>query len=127
MAALVDCLVAALESIAVELTSARHDSTPQRRAVISARRELQERASLKWADLDAIPDALRARRADDTTARPAAEMAFLALSTSDERWAATADRRPLNAETRVALRDLQARTTTAGTGTDVRARPTTPP
>ena len=47
-----------------------NDVAPQRRAAIAANSELQERELLKRARLaSAIADALRARRADDTTAR----------------------------------------------------------
>jgi hypothetical protein len=45
-----------------------NDVAPQRRAAIAANSELQERELLKRARLaSAIADALRARRADDTT------------------------------------------------------------
>lgn len=69
----------------------------------------------------AIADALRARRADDTTARLAAEMGVLAFSTAYARWAAPDNRQPFNQIARAALRDLQARATTLGTNTDIRA------
>jgi hypothetical protein len=65
----VDCLAAAPESVTVVFTSERHDVAPQRRAAIAANSRLQERGLLKRARLaSAIADALRARRADDTTA-----------------------------------------------------------
>jgi hypothetical protein len=65
----VDCLAATLESVTVVFTPERHDVAPQRRAAIAANSELQERELLKRARLaSAIADALRARRADDTTA-----------------------------------------------------------
>jgi AcrR family transcriptional regulator len=118
----VDCLAAALESVAVVFTPERHDVAPQRRAAIAANSELQERELLKRARLaSAIADALRARRADDTTARLAAEMGVLAFSTAYARWAAPDNRQPFNEIARAALRDLQARATTLGTATDVRA------
>jgi AcrR family transcriptional regulator len=117
----VECLAAALESVTVVFTPERHDVAPQRRAAIAANSELQERELLKRARLAAaIADALRARRADDTTAQLAAEMGVLAFSTAYARWAAPDNRQPFNEIARAALRDLQARATTLGTNTDVR-------
>ena len=118
----VDCLAAALESVSVVFTPERHDVAPQRRAAIAANSERQERELLKRARLaSAIADALRAREADDTTARLAAEMGVLAFSTAYARWAAPDNRQPFNEIAGAALRDLQARATTLGTNTDVRA------
>ena len=117
------CLAAALESAAaVAFTPDRHDLAPQRRAVIAANSELQERQLLKRARLaSAMADALRVRGADDTTARLAAEMGVLAFSTAYARWAAPDNRQPFTEIAHAALRDLQARATTLGTDTDVRA------
>jgi AcrR family transcriptional regulator len=117
----VDCVAAALESVTVVFTPERHDVAPQRRAAIAANSDLQERELLKRARLaSAIADALRAREADDTTARLAAEMGVLAFSTAYARWAAPDNRQPFNEIAHAALRDLQARATTLGTNTDVR-------
>ena len=116
------CLAAALESAAAAFTPDRHDLAPQRRAVIAANSELQERQLLKRARLaSAMADALRVRGADDTTARLAAEMGVLAFSTAYARWAAPDNRQPFTEIAHAALRDLQARATTLGTDTDVRA------
>jgi AcrR family transcriptional regulator len=116
------CLAAALESAAVAFTPDRHDLAPQRRAVIAVNSELQERELLKRARLaSAVADALRVRGADDTTARLAAEIGVLAFSTAYARWAAPDNRRPFTQIAHAALRDLQARATTLGTDTDVRA------
>ena len=118
----VGCLAAALESAAAAFTPDRHDLAPQRRAVIAANSELQERELLKRARLaSAMAEALRVRGADDTTARLAAEMGVLAFSTAYARWAAPDNRRPFTQIAHAALRDLQARATTLGTDTDVRA------
>ena len=74
-ASIADCLAAALESAAVAFTPDRHDLAPQRRAVIAANSELQERELLKRARLGSvIADALRARGADTTTASLAAQI-----------------------------------------------------
>ena len=116
------CLAAALESAAAAFTPDRHDLAPQRRAVIAANSELQERELLKRARLaSAMAEALRVRGADDTTARLAAEMGVLAFSTAYARWAAPDNRRPFTQIAHAALRDLQARATTLGTDSDVRA------
>jgi AcrR family transcriptional regulator len=116
------CLAAALESSSPAFTPDRHDLAPQRRAVIAANSDLQERELLKRARLaSAMADALRARGADDTTARLAAEMGVLAFSTAYARWAAPENRRPFIEIAHAALRDLQARATTLGADTDVRA------
>jgi AcrR family transcriptional regulator len=112
----VDCLAAALESATAAFTPERHDLAPQRRAVIAANSELQERELLKRARFAAaIAEALRLRGADDTTARLAAEMGALAFSTAYARWAAPENRQPFIEIARAALRDLQARATTLGT------------
>ena len=109
------CLAAALESAAAAFTPDRHDLAPQRRAVIAANSELQERELLKRARLSAaMADALRARGADDTTARLAAEVGVLAFSTAYARWAAPANQQPFTEIAHAALRDLQARATTLG-------------
>ena len=55
------CLAAALEAAAVAFTPERHDLAPQRRAVIAANSELQERELLKRARLaSAMTESLRA-------------------------------------------------------------------
>jgi hypothetical protein len=68
-------------------------------------------------DLAAGP--LRLRAADDTAARLAAEMGVLAFSTAYARWAAPDNQQPFTEIARAALRDLQDRAGTLGTGTNV--------
>jgi AcrR family transcriptional regulator len=117
-ATIIDCLAAALEAASAAFTPDRHDLAPQRRAVISANSELQERELLKRAHFAAaMADALRARGADDVAARLAAEMGVLAFSTAYARWAAPENRQPFTELARAALRDLQARAATLGAGT----------
>jgi AcrR family transcriptional regulator len=112
----VDCLAAALESAAAAFTADRHDLAPQRRMVIAANSDLQERELLKRHRLaSAVADALRARGTDDTTAGLAAEMGVLAFSTAYARWAAPENRQPFTGIARAALHDLQARAATLGT------------
>jgi len=109
------CLAAALEAAAAAFTPDRHALAPQRRAVIAAHSELQERELLKRARLaSAMAEALRGRGADDTTARLAADMGVLAFSTAYARWAAPENRQPFAEIARAALRDLQARAAALG-------------
>jgi AcrR family transcriptional regulator len=116
----IDCLAAALETAAVAFTPDRHDLAPQRRAVIAANSELQERELLKRACFaSAMAGALRLRAADDTTARLAAEMGVLAFSTAYARWAAPDNQQPFTEIARAALRDLQDRARTLGAGTNL--------
>ena len=111
----VDCLAAALESAAVAFTPDRHDLAPQRRAVIAANSELQERELLKRARFaSAMADALRARGAGDVSARLAAEVGVLAFSTAYARWAAPENQQPFTEIAHAALHDLQACATTLG-------------
>ncbi|MDH6130184.1 helix-turn-helix domain-containing protein [Kitasatospora sp. GP82] len=116
------CLAAALESAAPAFTPERHDLALQRRAIIAATSELRERELLKRAGLSsAIADALRARGADDTTARLAAELGVLAFSTAFAHWAAPKNRQPYTEIAHTALRDLQARAAALGSEADLRA------
>ena len=111
----VDCLAAALESAAVAFTWDRHDLAPQRRAVIAANSELQERQLLKRARFaGAMADALRERGAGDVAAGLAAEVGVLAFSTAYARWAAPENRQPFIEIAHAALRSLQACATTLG-------------
>jgi AcrR family transcriptional regulator len=117
-----ECLAAALDSAGAAFTPERHDLAPQRRAVVAANSELQERELLKRARLSsAMADALRARGTDDTIARLAAEVGVLAFSTAYARWAAPGNGRPFAEIARAALRDLQAGATALGAGADVSA------
>jgi AcrR family transcriptional regulator len=112
-ATIAGCLAAALEAAATAFTPDRHDLAPQRRAIIAARSELQERELLKRARLASVmADALRARGADETTARLAAEIGVLAFSTAYARWAAPENRQPFTEIAHASLHDLQARAAT---------------
>jgi AcrR family transcriptional regulator len=117
-----DCLAAALESVAAAFTPDRHDLARQRQAVIAAHSELQERELLKQARLGStMADALRARGSGDTTARLAAEMGVLALTTAFARWTEPDNRQPYTEIAHAVLRDLQASATTLGADAGVRA------
>jgi AcrR family transcriptional regulator len=121
-ATIADCLAAALESAAIAFTPDRHDLAPQRRAVIAANSELQERELLKRARLaSAMAEALRARGIDDVAAGLAAQVGVLAFSTAYARWAAPENRQSFIEIAHAALRDLQDRATTLAAGADARA------
>ena len=76
--------------------------------MVAANSELQERELLKRARLAAaMADALRARGADEVTARLAAEVGVLAFSTAYARWAAPENPLPFSEIARAALRELQ--------------------
>ena len=112
----VGCLAAALEAAAVAFTPARHDLAPQRRAVIAANSELQERELLKRARLATVmAEALRERGSDDVAARLAAEVGVLAFSTTYARWAAPDNLQTFTEIAHATLRDLRARAATLGT------------
>jgi AcrR family transcriptional regulator len=113
----VDCLGAALAAAAVAFTAERRDLAPQRRAVIAAHSELQERELLKRARLaGAMADALIARGTDEVSARLAAEVGVLAFGAAHARWAVPDNERSFTEIAHAALRDLQARASTLGAG-----------
>jgi len=110
-----ECLSAALEAVEVVFTPQRHEFALQRRAVIAAHSELQERELLKMARLGlAVAEALRARGADDITARLAAEVGMLAFSTAFARWAEPGNEEPFPPIAHAALRELQDRAAALG-------------
>jgi AcrR family transcriptional regulator len=109
------CLAAALEAAAAAFTAERHGLAPQRRAIIAANSDLQERELLKRARLGAaMAGAFRARGADDTTARLAAEIGTLAFSTAYARWAVPENQQSFADLAHAALRELQARAAILG-------------
>jgi AcrR family transcriptional regulator len=110
-----ECLSAALAAVEVVFTPQRHEFALQRRAVIAAHSELQERELLKMARLGlAVAEALRARGADDITARLAAEVGMLAFSTAFARWAEPGNEEPFPPIAHAALRELQDRAAALG-------------
>ena len=110
-----DCLAAALEAVEVVFTPQRHEFALQRRDVIAAHSELQERELLKMARLGlAVAGALRDRGADDVTARLAAEVGMLAFSTAFARWAVPGNEEPFPPIAHAALRELQDRAAALG-------------
>jgi AcrR family transcriptional regulator len=111
-AATIDCLAAALQAAAVVFTPERHEIAAQRRAVIAANTELQERELLKRARFAAaIATALRARGTEESTAGLAAQLGVLAFSGAFARWADPAGQQPFAEIADAVLRDLHARAT----------------
>jgi AcrR family transcriptional regulator len=109
-ATIVDCLAGALDVIAPVFTPERHELAQQRRTVIAANSELQERELLKRAHLAAaIAEAFRARGIDEIAARLAGEMGVLAFSTSFARWSAAGKPQAFARIARTTLHELQAR------------------
>ncbi|HEY2058448.1 TetR/AcrR family transcriptional regulator [Amycolatopsis sp. NBC_01480] len=89
-ATLTECLRAALTAAEVAMTPQRRAKALQRVQVVAANAEAQERGLLKYARISAsISDALRARGADDLTARLGAEVGMLAFRIALERWMAS--------------------------------------
>jgi uncharacterized protein (DUF2336 family) len=91
--------------------------TPQQRAkaaqrvlVVAANTEVQERGLLKHARLArSISAALRARGADELTARLGAEVGMLAFRIALERWMESDDDEPFARHAAAALSELQTR------------------
>ena len=105
-------VAAALDAVAIAFPPGRRDLGPQRRAVIAANAELQERDALKRAGFAAaMTEALQARGVPDPAAALAAELGVLAFSRAYARWADPASRQPFSELARQALQELQAAST----------------
>jgi AcrR family transcriptional regulator len=88
---------------------ARRELVADRRAVIAANPELQEREALKGLALTAaMTDALRRRGVPDLTACVAAQLGALALKIAYERWSDIANDDDFSELARKALSELQA-------------------
>lgn len=104
----IECVAAALQSAAVVFTAQAHQIAPQRRALISAHSELQERELLKRARLaQAVEDALRARGTDETAARLAAQIGMIAFNIAYERWSVQNKPKPFGPIADAALTELR--------------------
>jgi AcrR family transcriptional regulator len=103
----IECVAAALQSAAIVFTAEVHQIAPQRRAIISAHSELQERELLKRARLaGVVEDALRARGTDKTAARLAAQIGMIAFNIAYERWSAQSKPKPFGKIAQAALTEL---------------------
>ena len=110
VATLSECLHAALAATAAAMTTHQRAKAAQRRLVLAANTEVQERGLLKHARIArSVTAALRQRGNDELTARLAAEMVMLAFSVAFERWMRANDDEPFSPYAEKALSDLQTR------------------
>jgi AcrR family transcriptional regulator len=111
-ATLTECLQAALAAAAVAMTPQQRAKAAQRVLVAAANTEVQERALLKHARITrSVAAALRARGADELTARLGAEVGILAFRVAVERWLQADDDAPFALHAGAALQELGARAT----------------
>lgn len=109
-ATLTECLQAAFAAAEGALTPKQRAKAAQRVLVVAANREVQERGLLKHARIaGSIGTALRARGADELTARLGAEVGMLAFSIAVERWIGSDKDEPFSVHAASALSDLQVR------------------
>jgi AcrR family transcriptional regulator len=109
-ATLPECLRAAFAAAGTAMTPQQRARAAQRVLVVAANTEVQERGLLKHARIaGSISAALRARGADELTARLGAEVGMLAFSIAVERWLGSGDDEPFACQAAAALTDLQVR------------------
>ncbi|MEW1780034.1 TetR family transcriptional regulator [Streptomyces sp. NPDC086777] len=109
-ATLAQCLWAAFAATGPVMTPQRRAKAVQRRRVVAANSDLQERGLLKHARIAAsIGAALRERGTDELTARLGAEVAMLAFAVAVERWMKADGDEPFPPLAQAALSDLQVR------------------
>ncbi|MER5932394.1 TetR family transcriptional regulator [Streptomyces sp. NPDC002054] len=107
-AAPIDAVAAALEG-ACGLFTERREQARQRRAVIDANTELQEREMIKLASLaSALAEALRRRGVADPAATLAAEVGVAAFKVAFGRWISEPDHQDLARLVRESLEELRA-------------------
>lgn len=103
-----EAVAAALAAAAAAFPPGRRDLGLQRRAVIAANPELQEREALKRTGFAAaMTKALQERGVADPTASLAAELGVLAFKRAHARWADPTDQQPFDELGRQALEELQ--------------------
>ena len=109
-ASLAECLRVALVAADGALTGQQRAKAGQRRHVVAAHAEVQERGLLKYARIAAsVAAALRERGHDDMAARLGAEMTLLAFRAAFERWIVAAGDEPFSFFAEAVGNDLQAR------------------
>jgi len=109
-ATIVQCLQAALTAASEAMTPQRRATAQRRIRLVAANSELQERGQLKFARITgSVTDALRERRADELTARLAADLSLLAFRVAFERWVKAAEDEPFLPYAIEALNDLRER------------------
>jgi AcrR family transcriptional regulator len=107
-----EAVAAALSAAATAFPPDRRDLGPQRRAVIAANPELQERDALKRAGFAAaMTKALQARGVPDPAASLAAELGVLAFRRAHARWADPANQQPFSELAHQELQELKAAST----------------
>ena len=112
-----ECLHAALVAAGAAMTPQQRAKAAQRVLVVAANTEVQERGLLKHARIaGSISGALRARGADELTARLGAEVGMLAFTIALGRWIQADNDEPFPVLAASALSDLQARVAELGTG-----------
>ncbi len=105
----------ALDAAAAAFPPERHEFAAQRRAVIAANSELQERDELKRAGFAAaMSEALQQRGVSDPTASIAAELGVLAFRTAFARWADADNQQGFGELARRSLAELQAASASIG-------------
>ena len=117
-----ECLQAALTAAEAAMTAQQRAKAAQRVLVVAANTEVQERGLLKHARIaGSISAALRARGADELTARLGAELGLLAFRIAVERWLKSGgdDDEPFALHAAAALGELRTR----AAGFDSRLRP----
>jgi len=104
-----EAVAAALAATASAFPPGQRDIAPQRRAVIAANPELQEREALKRAGFAAaMTAALRERGLPEPAASLAAGLGVLAFTRASTRWADPANQQPFDELAHQSLRELQA-------------------
>ena len=104
----IDAAIAGVDA-AGELLADRRPVAAQRRAIIEASAELQERELIKLASLSAATaDALRRRGTPDPTATLVAEIAGAVFRIAFERWTTEGEERPYPELVRESLAQLRA-------------------
>jgi AcrR family transcriptional regulator len=112
-----ECLHAAFAAAGSAMTPQQRAKAAQRVLVIAANAEVTERGLLKHARIAAsICTALRARGADELTARLGAEVGVLAFRIAVERWMKSDDDEPFALHAAAALSELQSRSAELGFG-----------
>jgi AcrR family transcriptional regulator len=98
-----------LDALAVIFSAERRDFAVQRREVIAANPELQEREALKGrSSARVISDALRARGVDDPAAMVAGQLGALAIGRAYTRWSEPGNQEDFGPIARDALGELHA-------------------
>jgi len=106
-----ETVAAGLDELAVAFSPERRDFAPERRAVIAAHPELQEREALKRRGyVTVIHDALQTRGVEDPAAIVAGELGALAIGRAYARWSEPGNEQDFGAVARQVLDELHTAT-----------------